>query len=744
MQNDRPAYEAFISPDNLRLAWERVRYFDRPDSRDWIGLKVFSANRDYNLDLLRQTLIAQTFKPSYPEIKYFPKPSQTLRPMAILAVSDRVVYQAIANVVAEKARPMLSTVANRQSFANILSQPGQQPMFMPWKQQYKLFQKKFQTLYEEGNTWLVETDMAAFYEMIDHEKLLKHLLDNNLLDEKTAEYLRAYLPVWASVKPREPISRGVPQGCLASDFFANIFLYEFDKELSVQEYHYLRYVDDIRLLARTREAVQQGLIRIDRTLKTMGLLIQTNKTTVREISSFAEEADRMASKLSEIDRRFHKINDSPAPTLTDSLAEPSLHDVAVLGEDIDTENTDSQTAASGLQDDLLKLFWQSKESLDSNGSDPFAERHLKFCLYRLNSAPTIVCAILPYLIARPWLSENLHQYLRKGKLDKDAIEYLDKKIIATHTVYDSIVTLAIETLIRQGFSLRSHHGLFRKWLTDNKRDWPLLCAAAMALGDKSDNMSVLLNVISSSSYSPSVRRTAIIQALRIAGGKHEAICIFQLGIYDNTPIVIDALLYQLYVEHGLTIKKLGLDDSKQLSEYCTASARGYDNSLPHIQPCYIRYTFTEFYKVKFPKPVDFHALLGLEYNRAANFLWQAQMSYLPNPSRYVSQLDLFHEELLYPIIVDRLKLKNSRDEAVKMALPSRMEHIRSKEQQLGIFASALLKCHDLRSTSTEAHTRLDKVLDPTNPVNWRQRDALKKQLYGAYQQLVDWLLVDNK
>ncbi|MEH2368690.1 hypothetical protein [Nostoc sp.] len=153
-------YDSFISLDNLKLAWERVRYFDRSDSRDCIGLKVFAANRDHNLELLRQTLTGRTFEASYPEIKYLPKASQTLRPMAILAVSDRVVYQAIANVVAEKARPILSTVANRQSFANVLSSPEQKPMFIPWKIQYRLFQKKFQTLYEKGNVWLVETDMA--------------------------------------------------------------------------------------------------------------------------------------------------------------------------------------------------------------------------------------------------------------------------------------------------------------------------------------------------------------------------------------------------------------------------------------------------------------------------------------------------------------------------------------------------------------------------------------------------------
>ncbi|WP_334932052.1 hypothetical protein [Nostoc sp.] len=91
---------------------------------------------------IRQTLAGRTFEASYPEIKYLPKASQTLRPMAILAVSDRVVYQAIANVVAEKARPILSTAANRQSFANVLSDPVQKPMFMLWKIQYRLFQNK--------------------------------------------------------------------------------------------------------------------------------------------------------------------------------------------------------------------------------------------------------------------------------------------------------------------------------------------------------------------------------------------------------------------------------------------------------------------------------------------------------------------------------------------------------------------------------------------------------------------------
>ncbi|MEP0885634.1 RNA-directed DNA polymerase [Trichocoleus sp. ST-U3] len=730
MQNYTSVYETFVSLDNLKLAWERVRYFDRLDSRDWIGLKVFAANRDHNLELLRQTLIARTFEPSYPEIKYLPKPSQTLRPMAVLAVSDRIVFQAIANVVAEKARPMLSIVANRQSFANVLSPLGEKRMFAPYPEQYRLFQRKFKILYEEGNDWMVETDMAAFYETIDHGILLKYLLEKNLLEEKTAEYLRDYLPIWSSVKSGEQITRGIPQGCLASDFFANLFVYEFDKDLSVQEYHYLRYVDDIRLLARTREAVQQGLIRIDRALKTLGLLIQTNKTMVRQISSYVEEADRMASKLSQIDRRLKELDDIPEQTLPDSTAEPSLHDVAILGEDIDADNNPLQATDVLIQHELVELFWQSKQSLDSTGSDPFAERHIKFCLTRLEPNPEVVDAILPYLIKRPWISEFIHRYLSKCELSKDNVEEL-KKIIKMHKVYDSTVEFSIDTLIRKKVSLRPLHGLFRKWLTDNRRDWALLSTAAMALGEHPDNMSVLLNVVSSSAYSPSVRRIAIIQALRLARDKHEAVGILKVGIHDTAPIVIDSLLYQLYVEQGLTILKLGLGSEQQLTEYCLASARGYDDSLPQLKQCYIRQTFIKFYGVKFPELVDFHALLGAEEHiRAANFLWQSNRSYLSNPTRYVSQLHLFHEELLYPIFVEKLKFKNTREEAAKIAMRNRIEMIQKEvlqkgEVKLGNFASMLLACNDLRAKSTESHTRLHGILDPTNPISWHERDSSK-------------------
>ncbi|MBD2532696.1 hypothetical protein H6G97_25165 [Nostoc flagelliforme FACHB-838] len=99
MNTSTSIYDSFISLDNLKLAWDRVRYCDRSDSRDWIGLKVFAANRDHNLELLRQTLTGRTFEASYLEIKYLPKASRRLRCRDSLCSTQR---KAIAQSRASK------------------------------------------------------------------------------------------------------------------------------------------------------------------------------------------------------------------------------------------------------------------------------------------------------------------------------------------------------------------------------------------------------------------------------------------------------------------------------------------------------------------------------------------------------------------------------------------------------------------------------------------------------------------
>ena len=136
--------------------------------------------------------------------------------------------------------------------------------------------------------------------------------------------------------------------------------------------------------------------------------------------------------------------------------------------------------------------------------------------------------------------------------------------------------------------------------------------------------------------------------------------------------------------------------------------------------------------------IDFRILLGSEYRRATNFLWQAENSYLSNPSRYVSQLDLFHEELLYPILVDKLKLKSTKSELAKVEFANRIEMLARSKQELTTFAGAIAACRKLRA-NPETHSRFHRELTYTKSITWRERNGLKKKLCGGYQELIDWM-----
>lgn len=733
-------YAMFISLENFRIAWERVRYFDRIDSRDWLGLKVFAANRDHNLEILRQTVIEKTFEPSYPEIKYLPKSSLTLRPMAVLSIPDRVVLQALANVIAEKARSSLGMVSNRQSFANVLADKSEKRFFLNWKPQYGLFQKSYLNLVDEGNSWVAETDIAAFYETIEHTKLYKLLLDNGFIDDATLEYLSQFLPIWSAVKVDHPAKRGVPQGCLASDLLANIFLFEFDHKLSSQEFHYLRYVDDVRIVGTSKSSVQRGLIQVDIFLKSLGILLQTKKTNVRPILDKVSESDRLAAELSELDRRLDEIELSEKANI-DPLSEPSLHDVALLGID-SIHDFAAKSDIFAIQDELLDIFWNSKHSLDrGNQDDPYAERHLKFCLYRLEADEKVAEAIIPYLVEKPWLTEVISGYLKKCKLNTVCIEKI-MQIVLIHDVYDSVIATSLEILLVQNVNLRSFQNRLRQWLQDENKQWILRCIAALTLGEFSENISLLHQQAVNRNNSPSLRRMCLIQSLRLARNPEEALHIIKSMTGDFSPVVIDTLLYQIYVENSLTLSDV-TTNMKNLPDYCVAIAKGYDASLPDVQFDFVRQTFMKTYSVEFSESFDFHVFLQDGYQIASKKLWQSNLEFLSNSDRYVTQLDQFHEEILMSILVDTLKLKNTREELISVEYGNRIEMLTSFSSKnnnfLGSFVSAIQECRSLRRNPS-THPRLHRDLSETTSVTWQQRNSLKKKLMAGYQELTNWLV----
>ena len=132
------------------------------------------------------------------------------------------------------------------------------------------------------------------------------------------------------------------------------------------------------------------------------------------------------------------------------------------------------------------------------------------------------------------------------------------------------------------------------------------------------------------------------------------------------------------------------------------------------------------------------------YKLAVDKLWQADREFLHDYDRYVNQLDQFHEELLTPILVDKIKKKSSREELAQVEYGQRIEMLASfskeKNNLLGAFIVSVQHCRSLRR-NPETHPRLHRVLIETPHVTWRERDYLKKNLIAGYQELTNWLIM---
>src|ERR1039458_10747320 len=98
--------------------------------------------------------------------------------------------------------------------------------------------------------WIAHFDLAAFYETISH-RALQRVVSPSGGSNEAWETIRKWLCVWTSETKGIPVDHGIPQGPIASDFVAEIFLLPLDEAMDKPSIRHIRYVDDIRVLAKT-------------------------------------------------------------------------------------------------------------------------------------------------------------------------------------------------------------------------------------------------------------------------------------------------------------------------------------------------------------------------------------------------------------------------------------------------------------------------------------------------------------
>ncbi|WP_246296956.1 reverse transcriptase domain-containing protein [Winogradskyella vidalii] len=299
---------------SLKLAYERVMKSSTKDVRNFFGVSLYKIKLDKNLEDLSQKLQNQKFSPSRPFKYYEPKPIGTQRVKTVLSIEDSIVYQAIANHIAEKVYDEMKTTSSCV-FGNVLHENVKEgvkiiddfnPDFNFFKNYVPLFNQFVNSVNEqvESNNlkYKLDTDITGFFDSIPHSSLA-FILQKSQINSSIIELLLLCLNMWSGTRNSPTFQVGIPTGPIASFFIANLLLHRLDKIMIEKSFSYYRYTDDIKVYSDDNAELENALLIIDLYLKDHSLSINSKKTIIEKISSDYKKERKKSLKnqsLSEI------------------------------------------------------------------------------------------------------------------------------------------------------------------------------------------------------------------------------------------------------------------------------------------------------------------------------------------------------------------------------------------------------------------------------------------------------------
>jgi retron-type reverse transcriptase len=308
-------WNALISKSNLQLAWNRIATGRNLQHKGFFR-HIYAG---YELGLKENiTLLHEKRKGDWgatpPTRVYLPKSSGMLLPITLLAIEDQIVLQAIANKVATHMAKRRRKVEQKQVFSNCLERRDGTIFFLQnWRTTYSAFQKQLEKYLKAGYTWIAYFDLAAFYETISH-KALQTIIAPRGGNHETWEKVHAWMSVWSTGKSGIQTEHGLPQGPLASDFLAETFLLPLDESMKRRNVKYIRYVDDIRVLAKTEEEARRGAIELELECRKWSLIPQGAKFKVIRAKTLHEALGSLPSIIESATPR----EDEPELSKTDA------------------------------------------------------------------------------------------------------------------------------------------------------------------------------------------------------------------------------------------------------------------------------------------------------------------------------------------------------------------------------------------------------------------------------------------
>lgn len=258
---------AALTRENLQLAWKRVRANKGAAGVDGLDIVQTAALLRTEWPDIRARLLEGTYRPKPVRRVSIPKAGGGERELGIPTVTDRLIQQALLQVL----QPILDPTFSKHSYG-----------FRPGRSAHDAVLAA-QSYVQSGRRIVVDVDLEKFFDRVNHDILIDRLR-KKISDAGVIRLIRAYLNAGVMdggvVQER---AMGTPQGGPLSPLLANVLLDEVDKELEGRGHAFCRYADDCNVYVRSRRAGERVMALLRRLYGRLHLKVNDAKSAVASV-----------------------------------------------------------------------------------------------------------------------------------------------------------------------------------------------------------------------------------------------------------------------------------------------------------------------------------------------------------------------------------------------------------------------------------------------------------------------------
>jgi len=260
----RDLLKQVLARENLVTAWKRVKANRGSAGVDGRSVEETGEYLKTHWPRLRDELQSGRYRPQPVRRVQIPKAGGGMRELGIPNVTDRLIQQALLQVL----QPLIDPTFSEHSYG-----------FRPGRRAHDAVLQAQRNV-QEGWKVVVDVDLEKFFDRVNHDVLMDRLA-KRIDDKAVLRLIRRYLEVGimdnGMVKER---FEGTPQGGPLSPLLANVLLDEVDRELEQRGHRFVRYADDCNVYVRSRKAGERVLVGLRKLYDRLHLKVNEAKTAV--------------------------------------------------------------------------------------------------------------------------------------------------------------------------------------------------------------------------------------------------------------------------------------------------------------------------------------------------------------------------------------------------------------------------------------------------------------------------------